>query len=694
MRYALNTLPATLDDTYARMLDRIAPADRGDALTQLRWLAYATRPVTLAELQTAVIIRPEDDEVDIGDEGDLGDSLSILSGLIIISEHVTASKPSRKQDGYPGHHEVTADAVNLAPNTHVRLAHFSVKEYLESSRIFASSAGFFSLEAGACHRFLSQSCLTYLMSYSARGARASMEQDLGQFPLLDYAARKWCEHSRLQSGDDVSREIAFLACEKARSDWFCLYNSYYLQDGSLASSLFCAVDRSLPRVAEHLLNSGEDVNATGPHDYPLLVSATLNGDETMVKLLLAHGAVINRAGNSHRSGDALYWAAREGSRLTKLLIDHGADVNTVFGYKTPLTTACRKGHRWVVELLLERGARVDTVEIGEYTPLVEASAFGRKGIVELLIANGADVSRPSRFTTPLRAAIESGNAEIAAILIRAGAAVDVDDSGAVPYVLQAGREQLVGLAAARGATKLTLEQSNTDHRGYPETAVEMLLDRGADVKAEDNVEDSSSLLSALRCGYEELVALLEAKSAKKFTSDQLNEALVRICGQRRHRLSQRAVQLLLDRGADVNAEDCGALLGALLHGNEGALALLEAHGAKRPTSVQLNKALIEACDDRYHMFPNSAIQLLLDRGASVNAEDGRALLDALRSGHSGKVALLEAGGARQPSLKQLNDALVEVREHADHMNAKTAIEMLLDRGAGANAADSRRRFGY
>jgi hypothetical protein len=42
----------------------------------------------------------------------------------------------------------------------------------------------------------------------------------------------------------------------------------------------------------------------------------------------------------------------------------------------------------------------------------------------------------------------------------------------------------------------------------------------------------------------------------------------------------------------------------------------------------------------------------------------------------------------------LNDALVEVREHADHMNAKTAIEMLLDRGAGANAADSRRRFGY
>lgn len=56
---SLKSLPTTLDETYARMLERIGPGERDDALTLLRWLAYAMRPVTLAELQRAVIIRPK-----------------------------------------------------------------------------------------------------------------------------------------------------------------------------------------------------------------------------------------------------------------------------------------------------------------------------------------------------------------------------------------------------------------------------------------------------------------------------------------------------------------------------------------------------------------------------------------------------------------------------------------------------------
>jgi len=154
----LKTLPATLDETYARMLERIGPADRGDAFTLLRWLAYAMRPMKLAELQTAVIIRPEDDEVDAGDEGDLGDSLSILAGLVVFSEgsdDVAASDSSTDEDEFWNNHDPPAEAANLTPHTRIRLAHFSVKEYLESTRISGSSASLFGMEASICHRVLS-----------------------------------------------------------------------------------------------------------------------------------------------------------------------------------------------------------------------------------------------------------------------------------------------------------------------------------------------------------------------------------------------------------------------------------------------------------------------------------------------------------------------------------------------------------
>jgi hypothetical protein len=169
----LKTLPPTLDATYTRMLERIGPAVSGDALTLLRWLAYAMRPVTLAELQTAVTIRPEDDEVDFEDEGDFRDSLDILAGLVVFSDGADSTEDgadSTADGGYTQYNKASVATQELTPDVRVRLAHFSVKEYLESERITGSSASFFRLEAGVCHRFLAQSCLTYLMS-SARAAK-------------------------------------------------------------------------------------------------------------------------------------------------------------------------------------------------------------------------------------------------------------------------------------------------------------------------------------------------------------------------------------------------------------------------------------------------------------------------------------------------------------------------------------------
>jgi hypothetical protein len=76
---------------------------------------------------------------------------------------------------------------------------------------------------------------------------------------------------------------------------------------------------------------------------------------------------------------------------------------------------------------------------------------------------------------------------------------------------------------------------------------------------------------------------------------------------------------LLDRGADVNAEDSRALLYTLQNGYGHTAALLEAKGAKKLASEQLSQALIIVRKASYHSNRKEAIAMLLDRDASVNA---------------------------------------------------------------------------
>lgn len=66
VKEALKALPATLDETYIRMLCGIKEMYYKEAMTLLRWLAYSSRPLTLEELSEAAIIDP--DSVDGVDE--------------------------------------------------------------------------------------------------------------------------------------------------------------------------------------------------------------------------------------------------------------------------------------------------------------------------------------------------------------------------------------------------------------------------------------------------------------------------------------------------------------------------------------------------------------------------------------------------------------------------------------------------
>jgi ankyrin repeat protein len=297
-----------------------------------------------------------------------------------------------------------------------------------------------------------------------------------------------------------------------------------------------------------------------------------------MELLIAHGADVNMFSTGYTSEIALFSAAFKELPLTQLLVDHGADVNLVCGHGTALSAASKCGNQPVVKFLLEKGALVDLVDGSWRTALIEASSNKCNEIVELLIAKGADVNNPNTHITPLIAAARSGNADGVAILINAGADINAQNSGA--------------------------------------------------------------LLDAILGGHAQTAALLETRGAKSLTSEQLNDSFVRVCDERisrgrpYHYDPERAVVLLLERGADVNSHDSSALLAALEQGHENMVALLEAKGAKQLTLEQLNGALFQVCSRRQRHYPETPVRLLLDRGADAHLVDRWARPSWVRHGAS------------------------------------------------------------
>ena len=109
------------------------------------------------------------------------------------------------------------------------------------------------------------------------------------------------------------------------------------------------------------------------------------------------------------------------------LIDGGADVDrVVLGDGTPLIAAARNGDVPLVNLLLERGAQVDIAAPGDGNALIVASMLGNLAIVRTLVERGADVNGfVMSDETPIINAARAGNLEVVQYLVANGADVNL-----------------------------------------------------------------------------------------------------------------------------------------------------------------------------------------------------------------------------------------------------------------------------
>ena len=424
LRKALCSLPKDLDDTYARILQRCDDDEHSKLVaTIVQWLAYSRRPMSLAEISGTLTVNPDGDsqfdaELRLEDPQDL---LKICSSLI-----TTVPRPAEHSTS-PGSDEM------------LEFAHFSVREYLESSRILDGPAKKYAIQEVRSNTFIAESCIIYLLHLDVSNKRTDdgcCDFLSREYPLARYAAYSWVAHAERaeEGGNIVSLSKALLREAYRLPECHCItivgcYGTQNEYSPLVHASMF-----NVPKITSALILEGADVNATDDSRHtPLTIISRYKPERMEVaQLLLRHGANVN-AGVEY-GVSALKLAAIHGNlQIVRTLLDNGAeiDIRCRVG-KTALIEAAGNGHTEVVRLLLDRGASIRH-PIGVHA-LLSASSWGYSEIVRMLLERGVGVDAemadtlPVAFTTALLRSLQHGEKDVAELLLKYGANVNAQST--------------------------------------------------------------------------------------------------------------------------------------------------------------------------------------------------------------------------------------------------------------------------
>ena len=383
IRKALNELPDTLDETYERTLQEISKEKWEYAYRLFQCITVARRPLGVAELAEFLAVDFEAEgspifRADWRSEDAKDTVLSTCSTLVSI--------------------------VDAGGSPVVQFSHFSVKEYLMSSRMLEGRVPRYHIPLEPAHVVVTEACLSVLLQLDNDITRERMKE----FPLAMYAAQYWVNHAEFGDGlshaEDMMKRL-FEPGNPHLSAWVWTYDldgKRFAPSESMvtetpptippASPLYYAALCGFHGIADWLVTTfSQDVNAQGGGLGTPLNAASNRGHLKVVEVLLKHNATINQQ-------DYMGWAA--------------------------LHEASNSGHLEVSRVLLEFGADVkaETKEPEPITPLYFAVCVGNAKLAKLLLEHGADVhARNSEGQTPFQVASRNGNHEVAQLLLEHGA---------------------------------------------------------------------------------------------------------------------------------------------------------------------------------------------------------------------------------------------------------------------------------
>src|SRR6266702_4018806 len=622
IRQTLDRLPETLDETYARVLSQIPQANQAHAHRMLQCLMVAIRPLRVEELAEVLAFEFDTAQravpryrADWRPNDQVQAMLSICSSLIAI--------------------------VDYHGSQVVQFSHFSVKEFLMSDRL-TSSLGDFPLTKYAAQHWVTHAQFENVASRVKDGMESLFDcdkphfaawvgiHDIDEFYLSSSTIPTPLYYSSLCGFSDLVQHLAMKRPQDVNA-----------VGGQYDFPLLAALHGKHIQVAAILLKHGAnvDIYVYGARErWPAPFA-----DVDMLQFLLNHGADVNFRRDDHCTPLhlAVYYRKLEGARvllehnanvnslyiggmtplhlqlessrvgwsdpvaaygveqadpvpvLARLLLEHGADVNTRADEWTLLHLAAFDGEHEVARMLLDHGANVNVVNEQGDTPLYlmsgkndlprDCTILDRTPGIVLRCGVDADVQAKYGWT-PLHLAAFEGWLETARVLLfffffkstcipgpqvllDHGANADAEnDQGMAPlhivsqgrFLFQASRSAVAQLLLERGAGT----NSQTKHKWTPLhwatflgrlKIAQVLLDHGANVNAENEQGETPLHLLVAQGGYD------------------------------RQASDVAFAKLLLVRGADTNAQDKAYATPFYLachHGKRDIVAVLLSYRAK------------------------------------------------------------------------------------------------------------------
>ena len=145
------------------------------------------------------------------------------------------------------------------------------------------------------------------------------------------------------------------------------------------------------------IENGADVNARNSKGKTVLMQAMQYQSTDIVELLLNKGAAIETQDHDGKTALMwlLYYSLSSGTDNLKLLLDRGADIHARDYFRmTPVMWAANASlcDRRIekVNILLERGAKLNEINLAGKTPLILAVSRGDSGLVLRMLEMGAD----------------------------------------------------------------------------------------------------------------------------------------------------------------------------------------------------------------------------------------------------------------------------------------------------------------
>lgn len=454
VRRALASLSNNLTDVFTTTIARIQSLPtrwKEIAFQTLMWISHAKRPLTMIELQHALVVREDDTDFDEDALISQRRILDYCNGLVEY-EHDSGI---------------------------VHLVHYTLEEYLvaHDHNLFRDA-----------ELIILRTCLKYMTLSSLQGilqqTRVGTQEILRKMAFGNYACSHWGYHAgkvNLQLYADLvlpilSSSDTLMVVAKVRDANTADQRAYndriwqWARASNGGGGISLAAGFGLTELVRYLIEQQKEPNLTARnvHGSAALHEASLHGYEVTAELLIAHGADIHEANKGKST--PFYLAVAYGKLgMAKVLLKYGykqldqhcrggytalhkaveldseemvqflLDSNALIGANddknnTPLHVAALRGSLVITKTLIEAGAFVSAQNLLGETPLDLAATAGHASVVDYLLQKDADVShRANDQWTALHRAARGGHVDTVVSLLEYGAdLLSVDTKGSIP----------------------------------------------------------------------------------------------------------------------------------------------------------------------------------------------------------------------------------------------------------------------